>query len=145
MKPGIEFKIIWADFDVTELRVCASNGRFGGTVDAYVQHTALGEFAAVLSGFPSSALDHRARRFGSFEPTRAGGGATLDFRCNDAAGHAIVEVRLRSDPQNLYGHEETATLVINVEASAIDAFVVEVSNMGAQVGAKAFLPATEGI
>ena len=57
----------------------------------------LSEFADALIRFPSRPDDSRDFELGTFNPDHADGGARMHFFCADAAGHAVVEVKLRGD------------------------------------------------
>ena len=47
----------------------------------------------------------------------------MRFHCLDAAGHAVVDVKLRSDGCKAVGELESVALRIPIEAAAVDAFV----------------------
>lgn len=141
METGVDVSVLWADNDVVELRFSASNGRFSGVADLYVDHDALPRLAKTLRGFPALASDRRVYEFGTFETSFAGGGVRMVFRCLDTSGHAVVEILIRTDPGQLDGREETASLAINVEAAAIDKFVDEVGRMELRGGSSSHLAA----
>jgi hypothetical protein len=53
MEVGIEFQLIWHDNDVSNLRVCAWNGDFGGVAEIYEGVGDLHVAASNLRGFPA--------------------------------------------------------------------------------------------
>ncbi len=137
---GIELEIVWLDGDAFELRVCAGNGRFAGTTNVYVPRDGLSDVAETFRGFPDSPDDRRELKLGTFDEEQAGGGAHLLLACSDEAGHAGVEVTLRTDPRADPAGPATAGFVVPVEAAAIDAFVEVVEAMAPETGSVARLP-----
>lgn len=142
MNTGIKFEVIWLDEHIVEVRVTASNGRFAGTADCYSAHDGIPRLAAAVRGFPVSNTDRREMEIGTLDPSRAGGGAKLVFRCVDRAGHAVVDVVVRADPRGHEGVAETASFSIPVETAAIDEFVTALSAMRSVVGDLAILRST---
>jgi hypothetical protein len=140
MNYGVEIEIHWCDDDFIEILLRASNHRFVGTIDAYVTQLALDEFANKLRGFPVDSSDCREFELGTFDPKYAGGGVRLRFSCGDSAGHAFVNIELRSNPHCSRMEIGSASFVVPVEAAAIDSFVRQLTGMGAEVGQRAELP-----
>ncbi len=140
-KTGVQISIIYTDEHLVELRANASNGVFSGQADVYADLGELAEFAGVLRGFPANGSDTREYEFGSFDDAYAGGGAGFRFYCVDAAGHAVAEVRLRTDPRRGVGASDETLLHIRIEAAAVDTFVGELERMSATVGQAAILEA----
>ena len=144
MKSGIEFEIVWFDQDVVELRVNSSNGRFSGQAKLYLGRGRLSETADRLQGFPSNSTDSRDFELGTFNPNHAGGGVQMHFYCLDMAGHAAVDVKLRSDACKTVGEVGSVALRIPVEAAAIDSFAVQIRAMDEeQIGAAAHLESAD--
>jgi hypothetical protein len=129
LKSGIEFTVVWSDQDVIKFRVRCSNGRFSGDANIYFGHDDLPKMIEALSGFPSHAADSRSLEFGTFDPNHADGGIRMRFFCRDSVGHAAVDVGLRGDACLALGEVESVALRINIEAAAIDSFLVQVRNM----------------
>jgi len=136
---GVRISVIYTDEHLIEVRVTASSGTFAGQADVYADADAPAEFARVLRGFPDSHSDTREFEIGDLDPANAGGGAGFWFRCVDSMGHAMAEVRLRSDPLRGGGLSDAAVLHIRVEAAAVDAFVEQLAVMSSAVGQAAFL------
>src|SRR5215467_5078612 len=86
----------------------------------YLSHDDLSKTAQILSGFPSYVKDTRNVQLGVFEPTAAGGGIYMSFRCIDSVGHAVVVVRLRADGCKGPAEPESVCLYVPVEAGSID-------------------------
>ena len=86
---------MWLDQDVVKYQVTCSNGSFCGATRMYLAQHDLSKTAQILSGFPSDIKDTRDVQLGAFEPTAAGGGIHMSFRCIDSIGHAVALVRLR--------------------------------------------------
>ena len=139
MTAPISVKILWTDDDVIELRFVGTNGRFAGEADAYAGHDAIMRLAEGLRGFPSSPTDSRSFEFGARDEQQAGGGVQLRFFCIDGSGHATVHIQLRSDSRR-HLSSEIASFNVPVEASALDAFIVQLKQMGLAIGASASLP-----
>lgn len=137
--PGLSLCIVWMDADVVELSVHASNGRFSGEVRLYAGHDVLDLLAGTLRSFPTSNQDHREIELGAFEPRCAGGGLRLRLRCIDGAGHAVLDVTLRSDADQAGGRSETADFSMPVEAAALDQFVTRLETGRVAVGSAAAL------
>jgi hypothetical protein len=119
---GFRLEVIYADADLNEIRVSAWNGAFGGATDIYIQIDGLVEVAAKLAGFPRDPSDVREFILGAFGHEFAGGAVSMKFYCIDQAGHAFVESRIESGAESA-GVWQAATLVMPVEAAAIDRFV----------------------
>jgi len=130
MDSGFQFELLWNDEDVLQLRIRASNSRFGGTADVYVPIGGLAEAAAKLEGFPRNPSDQRELEFGAFGPKTAGGGVHMRFYCEGAAGRAFVETTMESDHKG--ERAETAHFLVAVEAGAVDVFVSELQRLEAE-------------
>ena len=128
MKNGIEIIVDWWDEDFIVFILGTSNGRFRGETTAYVGPHTLVELAESLSGFPSRPTDHREFELGASEPFPAGGGIEMRFHCLDAAGHAVVDAKLRSDGCKAVGELESVALRIPLETAAVDSFVEQIRN-----------------
>jgi hypothetical protein len=129
MDIGFRFEVIYKDSDLLEVRVSAWNGAFGGTADVYVGIGQLEETAAKLKGFPKHPSDTREIMLGSFDPKMAGGGASMQFYCTDASGHAYVESKIKSN--SLPGKPvQCVILLLPIEAAAVDSFVNELRLLG---------------
>ena len=127
---GFEFKLIWFDSDVIELRCSGWNGAFGGTAALYEGTGDLELAAEKLRGFPQNPSDQRELIFGSFSRNSAGGAVKMRFYCVGGAGHAYVEATFDGGFEKA-GTIESALLSMPLEAAAIDAFVQELRVMGA--------------
>jgi hypothetical protein len=140
MATGIEISVRWFDNDLVELAVSASNGRFSGSVETYADLEVFPKLAATLEGFPVSSTDARQFEFGTFDPSFAGGGARLQFRCLNHVGKSCVEIHLRADPR-VIGSNETASFIVGIEAAAIDTFVTQLKAIRLEPNASISLPA----
>ena len=68
----------------------------------------------------------------------------MHFYCSDMAGHAAVDVKLRSHACNTMGEVGSVALRIPVEAAAIDLFAMQVRAMDEeQIGVTAHLESGE--
>jgi hypothetical protein len=139
---GLKIGFLWSDYDVVEVSIHASNGAFCGTTKAYVSHGALAETASILEGFPRQISDARELVLGTLDPKFAGGGISMKFSCRDSAGHATVEMRIVSDASGQpwwNAPAQSVHMFANVEAAAIDDFVVELRRFETVQGALASL------
>jgi len=138
---GISLEVIWFDEveDLLEVVFRCSNGHFSGQAEMYVTSDVLSKLVKALRGFPSRPDDFRDFEMGTFNPKHADGGARMHFYCSDAAGHAVVEVKLRGDACNGVGEVESVALRIPIQAASIDNFIQQLGALGKAVGASAFL------
>jgi hypothetical protein len=128
MSTGLKVAYLWHDNDVIEVRVTAENPRFRGTANVYVGIDGLREAAAQLAGFPKHNRDKREVHFGAVGKGFAGGAVRLEFYCSDLAGHAALLATIEGD----YGaHEvaESATIRVDFEPAALDAFLMELQQV----------------
>jgi hypothetical protein len=138
---GINLEVIWFDEveDLLEVVFRCTNGYFSGRAEIYVSQDVLSKLANTLSGFPSRPDDFRDFELGTFNPKYADGGARMHFYCSDAAGHAVVEVKLRGDACNGMGEVESVALRIPIQAAAVDNFIQQLKALGKTLGASASL------
>lgn len=142
METGINLKVIWFDEveDLLEVVFSCRNGYFSGQAEIYTSRDALSQLASALRGFPSRPEDSRNFALGTFNPAHADGGARMYFFCEDAAGHAVVEVQLRAGACKGMGEMQSVALRIPIQAAGIDDFVKQLRGMGKEIGASAYLP-----
>lgn len=139
MPSKIAITVLYVDDDLISLKVAASSERFSGQVEFYEKHDSLAKFAEDLSGFPSCATDTKQFELGAFTSGYAGGGAHFVFSCTDALGHAAIEVQLHSQNHQSGVVEQSAKMIIKVDASTIDAFVRDLKAMELEVDANAYM------
>jgi hypothetical protein len=137
MEKGIRFKSIWEDSDLLEIVLSAWNGEFGGMAKIYLGHGELREMAKFLQGFPQTNPDDRRFDLGDLNPDGLGG-ASLRFYMKDMAGHAAVEVSMIAG-SHLPGDFQTVTLRAQIEAAAVDDFVMGLTKIENQLHSTAFL------
>ncbi len=137
---GLQLEIIYFDDDLLELRCTCSNGCFSGIADCFSSHELMATFAATLSGFPNSLDDAREFEIGTFDDGFAGGGVALSFRCTDKAGHTVVDVSLRGDPNGgIVEQIGSARFTFVVEPASVDRFVSSLKGMQVATGELAIL------
>lgn len=125
---GISVEILWSDEDLFDVKVVTWNGSFGGVARIYVEIGGLEKLAEIIAGFPKDVNDVREIVLGAFGREYAGGAASLRLFCLDRAGHAYVESKVESGEESA-GVFQTATLVMPVEASAMDRFVIQLKKL----------------
>lgn len=140
MERRLNFEVIWSDQDAIEAVFSCSNGNFSGRAEIYLSRQAFSELADVLRGFPSGGTDSREVELGTFDSSHADGGVKMKFRCSDALGHAVVEIKLRGDGSEGLGELESVALRIPIEPAAVDSFVQQLMAMDSTIGASASLP-----
>jgi hypothetical protein len=142
MKTGIHLKVIWVDEveDLLEVTFSCSNGYFSGEAEIYTSRDALSQLATTLRGFPSRLGDSRNFELGTFNPAHADGGARMSFLCVDAAGHSVVEVRIRSGACKGMGEVHSVALRVPIQAAGIGDFVKQLQHLDKEIGANACLP-----
>ena len=138
MNIGFQFDVTYKDNELIELRTSAWNGAFGGRADVYVGIAQLQVIASSLRGFPSHPADTREVMFGAFGPGSAGGGVSMRFHCADGSGHAYVESTIESGEKTA-SVPETVTLLLPIEASAVDAFVEQLHHLSVNAVGTALL------
>lgn len=141
LENGINLKVIWFDEveDLLEMVFSCSNGYFAGQAEIYVSSGDLKELADTLKGFPSHPDDFRDFEIGTFNPDHADGGARMHFRCSDAAGHSVVEVKLRGDACKGLGEMQSVALRIPIQAAGVDEFIRQLRSLRKVIGASAHL------
>ena len=141
MESGINLRVIWFDEveDLLEVTFSCSNGYFAGQAEIYVTRANLSELAETLGGFPFRPDDSRDFELGTFNPEHSGGGARMHFFCEDASGHAVVEVKLRGDACRGLGEVQSVALRIPIQAAGVDYFIKQLRGVGKTIGSSAFL------
>lgn len=141
MENGINLEVIWFDEveDFLEVVFSCSNGFFSGQSEIYVTCDGLSKLANAIRGFPSRPDDCRDFELGTFNPDHADGGAQMHFFCEDAVGHAVVDVKLRGGACKGLGEIQSVALRIPIQAAGVDDFVKQLGSMGKTIGASAFL------
>jgi len=97
--------------------------------------------ASVLRGFPADPSDMRKYELGTFDAAYGGGGARFRFSCTDSSGHALAEVRLRTDHRLGVVASDVATIHIPIEAAGMDSFVEQLERILPETGQSALLEA----
>lgn len=140
MENGINLEVIWFDEveDLLEVVFSCSNGYFSGQAEVYVSGNCLSKLNA-LRGFPTRPDDSRDFELGTFNPNHGDGGARMHFFCEDAAGHAVVEVKLRGGGCKGVGEVQSVALRIPIQAAGVDDFIEQLKVVGKTIGASAFL------
>ena len=138
---GMSLSVIWFDEveDLLEVVFSCSNAYFSGQAEIYTSCKVISEFADVLEGSPSSPNDTRDFELGTFNPNHADGGARMHFCCVDAAGHAVVEVKLRGDACSGLGEMQSVALRAPIQAAGVDEFIKQWRGIGKTIGASAHL------
>jgi hypothetical protein len=135
---GFRFQIIYKDGHLLEARISAWNGSFGGAADIYVDADQLKEAASDLQKFPRDLSDVREITFGEFGPKSAGGATSMRFYCADRAGHTYVDSKIESSHDS-DGTAQSVFMTVAVEPAALDSFVEELRQLGADQAGQAFL------
>ena len=140
MIKGIQIEVIDDDPDYLKLRISATNGEFAGVADVYVSPEGALELATKLDSFPRSPLDTREVLLGSFGRAQAGGAAKVRLFCSDSCGTSWVEVQIESGVE-VAGSVQTTLVVVPVEATGIDKFLLELRALNSRTLTGALLPA----
>lgn len=127
---GFRFEIIYKDVHLLQIRISAWNGYFGGTADVYVGLDQLKEAATKLQRFPLDPSDVREVTIGGFGPTWGGGAVAMRFYCADRAGHTYVDSKIESDYDSA-GKAQSVLMTLSIEPAAVDSFVKELFQLGA--------------
>jgi hypothetical protein len=135
---GFQFEIIYKDVHLLKIRISAWNGSFGGTADVYVGIDQLKETATKLQRFPLDLSDVREVTFGGFGPKLAGGGVSMRFYCADRAGHTYVDSKIESGYDSA-GKAQSVIMTLTIEPAAVDSFVEELGQLGADQAGQACL------
>jgi hypothetical protein len=129
LQQALSIDVIWFDNDCLALRIRASNGRFCATAEVYADLDAISTIAKVFRSFPTSSDDRRELVLGAFDPGDAGGGVRLTLRCVNRAGHAVLDVDVRAEPQQTGAISETAKFATPTEAAFVDDFVSQLDRV----------------
>ena len=123
----LEFKIIWKDEDMLEIKISASNGLYAGSTNVYDQALCLHEFSMNLNGYP------RNNRTLFYDIGEKDGYAyfSMKYYTIDNFGHIGVEIYMESNVPTDYRYEEKNKLKIEiiVEPNSIDNFQKELLTM----------------
>jgi len=138
MSTGLKITYLWHDSDVIEVRVTAENEGFRGTADVYVGTDGLMEAAATLAGFPKDSRDKREVVLGARGKQFAGGAVRLQLYCSDFAGHAAFRAIIEGDYKQTEV-AESATVCVEFEPAALDAFLMELQKVGTEYQGSASL------
>lgn len=117
-KSFLELKVIWKDDYMLELRVKATNERYMGTTEVYIQSESLQDFSRSLIGYPANeqVLFYEAGEMDAYSFF------AMKVYLIDSAGHVGVEVRLEERHASREAEKDKVKLEIIVELSAIDRF-----------------------
>ncbi len=121
-----------------ELRLSASSENFCGCANFYAGFSELSDFAELLAGFPTSAVDRRTVEFGAKDSPGLGG-ANIKFFCRDSSGHLVVEVAVLATPSGTQDLGQSAVVQIDTVPAEIDSFIEQLRGMRSQVGSTATL------
>jgi hypothetical protein len=135
---GVHVEHIDIDPDYVKLRFTASNGVFSGSVDLYSDTSVLSAAAATLAGFPQRSFDQCAVEFGTFQPSFAGGGLRMIFKCIDSPGHTQLQIVMETECDDR-APSQSVSMLLPIEAAAIDTFVTELKEMEKNTDATATL------
>jgi hypothetical protein len=135
---GFQFEIVYEDVHLLEIRISAWNGSFGGTARVYIGLDQLKETAIKLRKFPLDPSDVREVTLGEFGPNSAGGAVSMRFYCADRAGHTYVDSRIESGYDST-GKAQSVFMTVNIEPAALDSFVEELGQLGADQAGRAHL------
>ncbi|MFA6036853.1 MAG: hypothetical protein WC748_01870 [Legionellales bacterium] len=129
MNIGFKFKVIYQDVDFLKIHISAWNGEFGGSADVYVDVGRLEEIAEMIRGFPRNSSDHREVVLGSVDPKYAEDFVSMQFYCVDAAGRSYIRAKIERKIL-LADTRQSVTLVLPIEATAIDLFTEKLHQLG---------------
>jgi len=132
---GLDFRVIWKDSDMMEIRARAGNGRFAGIVTFYETHDRLQKLAASLRGFPAAIPELRRARMGEWNEKHTMGGLEMSLECTEPAGRCLATVHIRCAESG----PESVALAFEIEPAAVDRFVAMLESCGPCVGAGARL------
>ena len=142
-RAGINFKKIWSDDDMVELRIEVSDGRSSFSNDVYVGHAQLRSVVAELDTFKAHIYGGLYDlRFGEFGPEYASGAfhARLHFQ-----ERGLLHVTVKSQSEfNDFGQKNVAsdaTLFLKTEPALLDNFIRAVASLSTGAEESAHLEA----
>ena len=120
MNPKLEIEYLGGD--PSKIRVTANNSGFSGTMEGYLNDSALHKLADDLKGFPVSNHSEAIFELGSREAPD--GFCSLRFYCFDLAGHTAAIVTLANEIASNETEDNRCfvTLKLQFEAAALDSF-----------------------
>lgn len=121
MKSVIEISSIWEDESLFEVKISASNGKFGGEARCYTLRDEIQKLAGEIKDFPKSITSqvefstYSGDDFSYF---------TMKFTCMDGSGHISVRIKIADivTYSNAPQTNSIAEFNIAVESAAIDSF-----------------------
>lgn len=136
-KSFLEFKVIWKDDELIELKITASNVYFGGITEVYDQSESLAELAVLLADFPNknNTIFYEMGEKDSYSYF------SMKLYIIDSSGHIGLEINLESNVPTEYRQEEKSKvkLEIIVEPNAIDNFQRELLHLAKNEAGTAIL------
>jgi len=134
----LKIEIVWADSDMLELRLAASNESFAGEANFYAKLGEASIFAKQIEGFPRTATDTREYKFGDTS-MHGYGGATIRLHCIDHSGHLGVQVEVHKNSMRPKQVAQSAIVQLSTVPAEIDSFVEQLLRMKDEVGSVATL------
>ena len=126
-KSFLEFKVIWKDDELIELKITATNVNFGGTTEVYDESESLTELAMLLTDFPNT----NETLFYEMGEKESYSYFSMRLYSIDSSGHIGLEINIESNVTTEYRLEEKNKLKLEiiVEPNAIDNFQRELLHL----------------
>jgi hypothetical protein len=126
-QPHLRMEVIWADEQMIELQVYASNQRHRGTIEIYTIGESLMKFADSLEGFPKDSNETVVYDEGKRDSYAF---LSLTFYCVGSLGHAAVQVCMEEDASSQSAEGKAKTqFALNCEPAAIERFRNQLTRM----------------
>jgi hypothetical protein len=141
MTSGISIEITEPNENYLGSEIRAWNGRFSATTHLYLDAKDFLRVADCVAGFPNTVPDRREFSLGHQRGGGWGGGyCRMVFRTVAAVGAVDAEVEIEED---LRYSESTVTLLVPVEAAAVERFVAQLRQLARGGSGKATMSVDE--
>ena len=134
----MKVEVIYQDVHLTQIRLSAWNGEFGGAAEIYLALGQLHSIAGAIAGFPASLTDVREMAIGAVGPLSAGGAASLRFLCAKGSGSSNLELQIES-AECTNSTRQHVSMILPIEAAALDSFVSQLRDVSTDRSKTAFL------
>ena len=133
----LEIRVVDVDEDYVMVQFSAADGVFAGSTGLYGAAEVVDALARGLSGFPRQPDEQREIVLGSPNPDVADGWVTIRCRCEDRAGHVVLEVHIVDKAVRAAIPGREVRIHLSAEPASLDRFAAALKRLQWRVGASA--------
>ena len=126
---AIEFCVVEVDEDYTLVEFSAADGAFAGSTQLYGGEQEAAVLSQGLAGFPKRPDEQREIELGSRDPKAADGWVLIRCRCEDRAGHVVLEVQILDKAVRAAVPGREVRVHLSVEPASLDRFARALTNL----------------